>query len=430
MNKLASEWLRIRRSAVARNAGWMMAGQGAGIVLQAIYFVILARLLGVVQYGIFVGAFSLTTIVAQYSALGTGTVLLRYVSNNHKSFAVFWGNVVAVTSCFGALLVLALHFIAPHILDPASASLVLLAGIGNCICTQLTTVAGNVFQAFEKLRITAALNLLTNFVRTLTAAIMVVTLHHATAWQWALASALVSALAAVIALSVVTVKFGWPEFTSRTFAKHGVEGVEYSFAASTSFLYNDLDKTMLSHYGLNQANGVYTMAYRVVDIATIPITAIHAAALPQFFKRGASGLESSAQFSGTLIKRGLVLGFLASAGMFVAAPLIPHLAGKGFTESVLALRWLCLLPVFRSIHLMTGCALTGAGLQRYRTTTQTAAVALNFLLNLWLIPAYGWLGAAWSSLATDGALGVLNWAIVKLLVLRSQRRVLCLRVNS
>ena len=70
MKILRSEWLRIRQSALARNAVWMMAGQGAGIVLQAVYFVILARLLGVVQYGIFAGAFAFTIIVAQYSTLG------------------------------------------------------------------------------------------------------------------------------------------------------------------------------------------------------------------------------------------------------------------------------------------------------------------------------------------------------------------------
>ena len=48
--------------------------------------------------------------------------------------------------------------------------------------------------------------------------------------------------------------------------------------------------------------------------------------------------------------------------MFVLAPLIPLLVGRGFAESVSALRWLCLIPVFRSIHGATGSVLTGAGL--------------------------------------------------------------------
>jgi O-antigen/teichoic acid export membrane protein len=88
--------------------------------------------------------------------------------------------------------------------------------------------------------------------------------------------------------------------------------------------------------------------------------------------------------------------------------MIPHLVGRGFAESVSALRWLCLLPAMRGIHQLTGCALTGMGLQRFRTIVQLSAAALNLSLNLWLIPQFGWLGAAWASLATDGSLAMAN----------------------
>jgi O-antigen/teichoic acid export membrane protein len=104
--------------------------------------------------------------------------------------------------------------------------------------------------------------------------------------------------------------------------------------------------------------------------------------------------------------------------MAIAAPLIPHLVGKSFTDSVSALRWLCLLPVFRSFQYSAGDALTGAGHQKLRLGAQATAAVFNFGVNLYLIPHYGWLGAAWSSLATDGLLGVGNWAV--LLAVRSK----------
>ena len=98
--------------------------------------------------------------------------------------------------------------------------------------------------------------------------------------------------------------------------------------------------------------------------------------------------------------------------MFLGSPLIPHLVGRSFAESSLALRWLCLLPLFRSIHWSAGDALTGAGYQKVRLSTQAGAAAFNFALNVYLIPRYGWFGAAWSSLATDGALGAVNWMVI------------------
>jgi O-antigen/teichoic acid export membrane protein len=107
--------------------------------------------------------------------------------------------------------------------------------------------------------------------------------------------------------------------------------------------------------------------------------------------------------------------------MFFAAPVIPHIVGASFTKSVSALQWLCLLPVFRSLHLGAGDTLTGAGYQRYRTVAQIGAAALNFALNLWLIPAYSWHGAAWASLLTDGSLAAGNWIILGWLIRRERQ---------
>jgi O-antigen/teichoic acid export membrane protein len=37
---------------------------------------------------------------------------------------------------------------------------------------------------------------------------------------------------------------------------------------------------------------------------------------------------------------------------------------------------------------------------------------LNVGLNFWLIPAYSWRGAAWSSLACDGALALVMYGVL------------------
>jgi O-antigen/teichoic acid export membrane protein len=413
MSIVTAEIAKFRTSAMARNATWLLAGQGLGLVLQAVYFVILARLLGPVQYGVYAGAFAFASLVAQYSALGTGTLFLRYVSSDRSTFAVYWGNILVVTSVVGGGLVVALDLLGPRVLNPASAALVLLAAIGNCICQQLTIESGRVFQTFEKMGWTALINLLTNLVRTIAAAAMLIAMHRCTAWQWALVSTLVSAVAATAIVVTITLRFGRPRFDPKLFQKRGAEGLGFAVAMSTSSLYNDLDKTMLSHYGMNHDNGIYTVAYRIVDIATIPIFSIRDAAMPRFFKLGRDGIAASAELAFRLLRRTLALGALGTVAMFLAAPLIPVVVGKGFIEGVAALRWLCLIPLFRSVHQMTGCALTGAGMQRYRTATQLIAATLNFFLNLWLIPRWGWHGAAWSSLCTDAALGAMNSVILR-----------------
>jgi O-antigen/teichoic acid export membrane protein len=88
------------------------------------------------------------------------------------------------------------------------------------------------------------------------------------------------------------------------------------------------------------------------------------------------------------------------------APLVPHILGHQYADITSALRWLALLPVLKTLHYFTADALTGAGHQRLRTFIQIGVAVFNVLINLWLIPAYGWRGAAWSSIASDGLLAL------------------------
>src|ERR1035438_3215712 len=115
MKPLWNELSRWRRSPISRNASWLILGRGLGFVLQALYFVLLARLLGIVEYGIYAGAFAFVAIVSSYSGLGGGSLFLRYVSVNTGRFSVYWGNIVLTAISGGAVVVTLLHVAAPHI---------------------------------------------------------------------------------------------------------------------------------------------------------------------------------------------------------------------------------------------------------------------------------------------------------------------------
>ena len=74
------------------------------------------------------------------------------------------------------------------------------------------------------------------------------------------------------------------------------------------------------------------------------------------------------------------------------------------------------------MHYFLADTLTGAGFQAVRTCIQAGVGAFNILLNLWLIPAYSWRGAAWSSIASD-ALLVCGVATAVFLLSRQQHNV-------
>src|SRR5271156_2400354 len=111
MSAISVELQRIRESALARNAGWMVLGQGSGFLLQSVYFVLIARLLGPSEYGLYAGAFALTSILGQFSAIGSGTLFLRYVTADRKQFSVYWGNILVTTTVASVLIVAGLSLL-------------------------------------------------------------------------------------------------------------------------------------------------------------------------------------------------------------------------------------------------------------------------------------------------------------------------------
>src|SRR6202046_506883 len=112
------------RSRLARNAGWMFLGQGVNFAVQACYFVLLARLLGANQYGVFVGAAAGVSLLSQYSTLGSGLVLVRQVSRHNSEFPQYWGNVLITTLSIGLLVILVLARLGNWMGGPASGSVI------------------------------------------------------------------------------------------------------------------------------------------------------------------------------------------------------------------------------------------------------------------------------------------------------------------
>ena len=96
---------------------------------------------------------------------------------------------------------------------------------------------------------------------------------------------------------------------------------------------------------------------------------------------------------------------LVGVGLFVAAPILPYILGTSFASAVNALRWLCLLPLVQTVHLLYGDALGNRPAGR-EGLLQLGTAGVNVGLNLWLIPRYSYRGAAVASIVAEGLLGI------------------------
>ena len=403
---------RLRGHELSRNAGWILSGQVIGFGLQAVFFVLLARFLGVTEYGRFAGALALVTIVMPYSPLGAGMIFMRYVTKQPSTAAVYWGNSLTIIVTTSLIIAGAFYLLGPALKVSRDPRLVLALVVANCLCAQIVLCSSSVFQTLDRFRATAILRLLPYLFRLAALLALRPVLHHADAYEWSLGVLASSIVSAVIALAWVRSAIGPARLDLGLASRRLREGVGYSFAGSTQSAYNDIDKAMLSRYGMNEQNGIYTLAYRIIDIACTPIQAIDAAALPRYFRFNRAGFGAVLASARKLVPAAALTGLGMGLCIVLAASFVPRMVGRDFSEVVIALRWLCLLPMLRGIHQLAGGAITGAGLQRYRTGGQLCVAISNIGLNVWLIPRFGWRGAAWASLASDGALGLINISLL------------------
>jgi O-antigen/teichoic acid export membrane protein len=399
----------------------MLLGQGLKLLIQALYFTVIARSLGAQNYGGFVGVVGLVGILSPFATLGTGHLLIKNVARDRSQFKKHWGRALLTTLASSTFLFVVVMFFSRFVLPQAiPSSLVKLIAASDLFGMSITGLCGYAFMAFERLQWTASFNVLLSSTR-LVAAIILVVLHHSpSALQWGDFYFASTSAVAVAALSFALWKLGTPAFSFLRTVSEAREGFFFSVSQSAQTIYNDIDKTMLARLGTLEATGVYGAAYRLIDVSFAPVWSLLAAAYPNFFRVGVGGIAETFRYAKPLILRALGYAGFVGIAMLAGAGIVPRVLGNDYALTVEALRWLAILPALKVVHFFLSDALAGAGYAGLRTAIHFAVAAFNVLINLWIIPAYSWRGAAWSSVASDAALACGMSAAVLLLSRASQ----------
>jgi O-antigen/teichoic acid export membrane protein len=392
-------------SALVRNMSWMLAGQGLRLVIQAFYFIEIARSLGASNYGAFIGVVALVGIVFPFGALGSGNLLVKNVSRDRSLFGAYWGRALATTAVSSSVLLFVVlllsHFVLPSTIP---LTLVLLVAGADLFGLNIITISGQAFQAFERLKWTATINALISASRLIGAIVLIRIHEHPSALQWGYLYFWCTAAVALTALLLVCAKLGRPRLGKARSASEMREGLYFSTSLSAQTIYNDIDKTMLARLGTLDATGIYGAAYRIVDVSFVPISALLYSAYPSFFRAGSKGISASFAYAKPLLLRTLGYSSFICVALLLSAGIVPHILGSEYARTAEALRWLAPLPILKGLHYFLADSLTGAGHQGLRASLQAGVAVFNVLINLWLIPAYSWRGAAWSSIASDALL--------------------------
>jgi O-antigen/teichoic acid export membrane protein len=378
------------------------------MVIQAGYFVLLARSLGPDAYGAFVAVVALAGVLGPFSSLGTPNLFIKNVRTGKRDAPVCWGNGILLTGLSGTLLsvlVIGLRYLF-HL--KMGLFVVIVVSISDLVLMKVTDLASWGFAASNRMKQSSVQSVVISLLRLAGIATLVV-MHRVTLERWVVVYLFTGVLAMAYALWKGFQLWGWPSIDLPALREDVAEGVFFSIGMSATTVYNDIDKIMLSKLSDLASTGIYAAAYRVIDVSLTPVRSLVSAAYPRFFQKGVGGIRATYPYALSLIAKASAYGIFTFAGVWLLAPVVPHILGSKYDAVVPALRWLALIPFLRCFHVLLADALSGAGFQRLRTGIQVFVALINVGLNLVILPTYSWRGAAWTSLGCDGLLVVMFW---------------------
>ena len=419
LTEIKAKVTNIFQSSLARDTLWMLASKLFNIVMQAAYFVIIARLLGRYNYGSFIAITAVANLIFPFVPLGSEHLLIKNVSVNRAAFNTNWGNGLLLSMVNGTLFTAVLLLLSPLIFPkdvPLQAILLIL--IADLVCLALLDLGYKSLMSTNMIDKTAQLGVLSTCSKLLAALSLVVFFPKPTVAIWSYLYFTSSVVMAAVTVVLITKMLGLPRPVFSELKSNIVQGFYFSISTSANNINANLDKSMLSKISGVGATGIYASAYRFIDVGNTPILALFGATYTRFFQHGASGIRGSLSFGKKLLPILSLYAIASVVGYLLIAPYMPIILGDDYKDAVEALLWLSPLPAIATFHYLAADVLTGSGNQKSRSMVQVGTAILNVVLNIILIPLFSWKGAACATLISDSLRLISLWLIVYVLYRR------------
>ena len=389
------------RRLVASNTAVQVAGKAVTLVIGLASIAIVTRYLGPEDYGKFALALTYMQLFAVLADVGLFTIVVREISRDPSQTERLVGNTLTLRLVLAAgaiALAACLSLLLPY--DPDVRVAILLAGLpllfGMLNSTFVTVlqarlrmgraVVGDVIGralALAAVGLVAALDL--GFL-----AVM------GTAAVGALATALVTML---LTRRLVPLR---PRREPQVWRRLIVMALPLGVALAVNEIYFRADTLIISLYEPYEQVGLYTLAYRMLELTLVFGTVFLTTTFPLLSQAVASDeprARRTIQLSTDLF---VALGAPLVAGGLVLAPALVELAaGSDFEDAATPLRILLAAGALAWINGAFGYALIAKDRQLSALWLNLTALAFNVGLNLLLVPRYGIVVAAVVTVASE-----------------------------
>lgn len=396
-------------------ASAVIAGaMGVRTLAQALGLWLIARALGPDGYGAITAVVSIAGAFGYLFAFGSSLSMINAVAKGDRTLPQAWRETLAAGLASTPLLLLAYAGVALWIL-PTPVPLLVAA------CFALTEIAvmpmcqACIYAciAADRRGDAARLTLLPALVRLVFAAALWPIVQEVGAanalpvWSVMYLASAILALAVALCLLHPLTHGNWPP------AWHGFgpsvrQGFPFATAGIAQKLAADADKALLAAMASLHAAGTYGLAYRMLEMAQMPLQALGMTIVTHLARRHEHSRRAATHDLLHILPIPITYALFAIPALFGLAWLVPWIFGSAYANASASIRALAFLPLVMAPRIQIQASLSAAGLQGRVATTHLVGAALGIGMNLYLIPRSGVAGAIISAYSVETAVLLLQ----------------------
>lgn len=401
---------------IFKNMSWLVISQIIASICGFIWTILMARYLGVSDYGIVGFAISFTGILSLVVDCGISTHIVRHIATDRDMAPKYLGNAIPLKSlfaCFTFCITVVILMLMGA--DEVTIIVTLLFTLEMAFKSFIALLNGS-FQAFEEGKYQGIGNTMASVL--LLVFILIAVFTDLGIYGISLAYVVSNLFVLIYEYLVLKKHVALPKFEfDKTFCKK-IIFLSLPFAATGVLysIYYSIDIVMLNHLVGNYATGIYNATYKLISVLTLFQGVYGSVIFPvmsKYFKNDKNILVVSFEKS---IKYLTLITFpLAVGTMFYSLDIIQLFYGAEYdpSASVLSiLMWtVCLL------FINSACiTLLNASHKEFAVTKiYLIAAIFNVSLNFLIIPYYSYNGAAVTTILSDLLILILSlYVILKL----------------
>ncbi len=397
---------------IAKNSSYVLISNILAGILTLGTNIYIARYLGKDIFGDYSFVIAFISFFIILANLGIDSIVTREISANNRLTEKYINSAITLKLMLSAISIALACIIVSFLPYTQSVKLgVFVTSVTLVLLAGTATISGY-FQSRLEMIYVAASNIIAKLIFVLL--IFFVTTTNGGFIKLIIASAIGFLFQVVFLLFVlkkrVNVKFCFDIQLNR---KILIQSLPLALAGVFVSLYYRVDVLMLSLMNKGEAVGFYSAAYNLTEAPTLISVGFMISMFPlmsRYFKNAKDKLKRSYELS---VRYMLVFALpLAVGTTLLSTEIIQNTYGNEYLPSAAALAILIWSTLFVFINIVNGNVLVAIKKQNALSIITGAALAFNILINLWLIPRYGFVGASVATVITEVIYLILTATII------------------